>query len=495
MKNTILLISILLINTLFSQEINYSKEFQLYSRLESFKTVVDCKNENILILTHKANIENLNDENLYFYLFDKEMNLLNSKQIDIPSIENKKLQFVNLITIEKKSFLITKYFDSNKGEIVVYSSEINTENLSLVKHYEILKVNDNKVNEKNSDVFITISKDSSKIFFAYKYNTKKDENSRFSGVMTDIDFNTLWTNDIILEKEINEIEISKFLVDKNSNLHFSIECKEKKEFFKPILYSYYPNEKLLKKYDLDLTNYSVYKYELLINDQNELILSGLISDQFDKLKVIRGTYFIRINTNDMEVLSQKKELLDNELYYKIKSRNKSLMDIVLKKTYILSDGSLALLCEDYRYDFSSDGLDHHARDFFIIYLNDEGRYIKNIYFKKAQKQKTFLYNGIMSIQVNDKIFIAYNDNASNDELIKNGNDPENYKIDETVTTLIQIDENYNILNYKIDYPKDIINTLYTPYNKISSFNNQFYFICRSSSFGFTEKFNLINFKY
>lgn len=489
LKSLTLLASILISGIISAQnvEIINGKPFQVDKKNEYIVNVLNSSKENFSFLTKRRKKYKL-------ISLDKNLGLESSKPIELPEVKGKEVKYITAAKLGDKTYFFSRSWDKKSSTYTLYASEINLKTAKFDKHIEVLKAKDDKFNFLSQPFTITRNIDSTKILYTIQYPTKGKEKAKFGFAVTDNNMNELWKNDIIFDELDKNFTADQFLVDKNGNVHITATVKmdreEKKSkgaasrYYKAI-YSYFYDKKDLVQYEVGFKDEIILSSSFKLNERDELVCTGFYGEKklFDA--GMKGFFYLRIDPNSKQVVAKSLSAFDKKFLGELMSarkaeKGKGLFNYLVRETFNLSDGGMAVVCEYYNHYTTQDQNGNTATETWIygnvlvFFLDKDGNMKTYSILKKNQIARN-VYNGLFNQLISmaftptganvpyygigcmlkdDKLQLIYNENPKNAERLKADKKPKSVRQNKSVTNLVQFDRDGKISSTTLFKSKD-----------------------------------------
>ena len=390
----------------------------------------------------------------YFQHYDKNFNLDKSYELKLGKGKKQK-QALNVLHLNNKLFFFTSYKNIKNKKHDLYVQTVNKKTLAPNKDIRKLATIDfTKKSRRNAGEYtILISRDSTKVLVYYNLPYKKNEKEKFGFHVYDSNMNEIWKKDITLPYIDKLFIIKDFVIDNNGTVHiigkvYNKKARNKRKGkvnYKYQILSYYNNGADFKKYDIRLKGKFVKDIIITVNDDNDIICAGFYSD--DNKDSVKGTYFIKINHETKDIMSESYKKFDANFLTQYLSKGKKkrvkrriakgkkvelyhydLDDIVIK-----SDGGAVLVGEYYNVvaRTTTSTVNGHTTTRTVYYyyfgniiainISPEGTIL---WARKVPKNQVSVntpgfYTSYAKMITNDKIHFIYNDNPKNLTTTKN----------------------------------------------------------------------------
>lgn len=410
----------------------------------------------------------------YNYLlesYDMNMEKMNSVKIEDSKKEDRviKEQLMNLL-IKDKLFVFNTKTDLNSKMNSLEVDEIDKTSLYPIEQpKKIAELSYEEGNKRNKGgFFINVSNDSSKVLVYSMYPYEKGQMQKFKLQVFDNQFTELWNNDIELPYNEELFDVIELEVGNNGNVYLLGKVYEDKHRDKKrgeinyqyhILYYSSDNQKGLDT-EIDSKNKFFNDISMSVNNNNQLVLVGLYTSDFNA--VSEGTFYSRINskTHNNEVItfkefselmedngedSERKKKRNQEKIYK----NYDFRNIIQKE-----DGGIIVVAEQYyvvvKTTTSTSSSGHtttrttyyyHYDNILIFSIDKNGKFLwqKIIPKKQVSVNDNGYYLSFTLATKGEDLYFIYNSTIYKKR--KNGKETERFK---------RSDYMKNLSIYKVD---------------------------------------------
>lgn len=499
-KLLLLVLTTLISNNLLSQNIEVinGKPFRLEKRRDQIANVLNENKNNFSFLTYQFGfIGKL--KNFKVLTLNKELALESSKPITLPEVKGKEVKFVSSQKIGEKTYFFSRSFDKKSDTYTLYASELNVKTSGFDKHIEVLKVKDDGFSNFSQPFTIERSIDSTKILFTIAYPTKGKENAKYAFSITDNNLNQIWKKDVVFKELDKNFTANNFLVDKKGNLHITAtirmdrdEKKKKgaKSRYYVTMYSYFHENGELVEYEIGFKEEIIMSSHFQLNDKDELVCTGFYAENKFFDAGMKGFFFMRIDPKTKKVVAKNlspfdKNFLSQLMSEKRAAKGKGLMGYQIRKTFNLSDGGMAVVCEYYEHYVRRAGNKVFSEywiygNVLVFYVDKDGKMNTYSILKKNQVglnvydpskgaaalfgkvlrkdmpfhymfnfcvpsgRKEVPYYGIGCMLKDDRLQLVYNENPKNAKRVKAGKIPLSVRKRTAETSLVQFERDGKI---------------------------------------------------
>ncbi|MEX1001007.1 MAG: hypothetical protein WDZ35_02745 [Crocinitomicaceae bacterium] len=401
-------------------------------------------------------------------------------EIEIPKIENKKVKPFWATQLKESVYFMSRYWDRKSKTYTLFASELDPKNGKFKAHTPVINLTDDKFRSWNNPFSATRSIDSSKVLFLTRYPTKLKENARYNMKVVNSDLSEIWSKDIEFTEEDRWFTMEDILVDKNGNVHFvagvMMSRDEKKEKdaasrFQKEIYSYYHESGELKHYEVGFQNEIIQSINMSLNDDNELVGTGFYSEKKFWGQGYTGFFYLRIDPNSKKIVASNISPFSEELKAELiggwrAKRGKDIPKYAVRKVIPLDNGKMGVVAEHYVYTKNtytdSKGNTHTTESWLygntiVMFIDETGKMQTAAVLKKRQYctakdggaslfQKMGIgmtpgvnelpYYGIAVMEVDNNIYILYNENPKNEIRVKDGKNPKSVRQRTAVTNLV-----------------------------------------------------------
>ena len=501
MKSALTLLALMMVSTIWSQNVNIRNgaAFKVggYEYVEDVLSINRDGSSTVLLKAgffgNKFRVLNL----------DKNLSEESKYQIEIPKVENKKVNYLSSGQYGDKVYFFSTFKDRKAKTISLFASEMDPKNGKFIKHHNPTTLNYDKLITFGDRFTMKRSVDSTKILFIAQYPVKLKDPARYKLTVCNNDMSVVWEKDIDFSQQANALTFDGALVDKYGNVHLLVTEKmsreEAKEEGKGIfddkwraeLYSYYHESGKVVHYDLEknLSDKVVQNIHLTTNDAGEVIGVGFYSDRKFWGQGYSGFYSIRIDPKSQEIVSANASPFTEDLKAQLigerkASKGKDLPIYAVRKVIPLDNGKMGVVTEHYVYtkrtSTDDNGVEHTSEtwlygDVLVMFLDEEGKMASYGVLKKKQYctakdgnaslfQKLGIgaypgvnelpYYGIGIMEVNNNIHIIFNDNPKNPIRIADGKKPKSVRQRNAITELVSFTPDGKMMRNTLFKAKD-----------------------------------------
>lgn len=477
--STILIVSLTTNSIAQKVEITNGPQFLMSKNSEKIVEILNMDRNNFSFLTQKGN------KKFKVMTLDEKLNIQSTKDIELPEVKGKDVKYISAGQLGLNTYFYSQFFDKKLDIMNLYASSLNLSKGNFDNHFEAMSVKDDKFNMFQRPFTVKRSIDSTKVMFVAAYPTKGKEKAKYAIRVTDNKIAEIWKNDIIFNQLDKNFTPNNYLVDKDGNIHISATIRmdkdEKKEKgskgkYYVSIFSYFHKTGELKEYEIGFKNELIISANIELNEKNEIICTGFYADNklFDA--GMKGFFFLRIDPTTKEVVSKSlspfdKKFLGQLMNERKAEKGKGLNGYLVRNTFPLSDGGMAVISEYYQYTYmeSSNGNSTESWTYgnvLAFFLDKEGNMKTYSIVKKNQTcynkgsngstSLLFLlrsevgltmipgvtelpYYGIATMMKDDHVYMVYNENPKNAERLKAGKKPKSVRQKSSETMLIDFD--------------------------------------------------------
>jgi hypothetical protein len=478
--STISLFFVTLINAQ-KVEVTNGPQFLMAKSSEQIVDILNMDRDNFSFLTQKGKktfkVMTLNDE----------LNVKSTKDVELPEVKGKDVRYLSAGQLGENTYFYSQFFDKKVDAMNLYASDLNVSKGTFNQHYEAMSVNDDKFNMFGRPFTIQRSIDSTKVMFVAAYPTKGKEKAKYAIKVTDNKLNEVWKKDIIFKELDKNFTPISYLVDKQGNVHIAAtikmdkdekKSKESKGKYYVSIFSYFHETGELKEYEIGFKNELIISANLELNQNNEIVCTGFYAENklFDA--GMKGFFFMRIDPITKEVVAKSlspfdKKFLGELMSEKKAEKGKGLYNYLVRKTFPLADGGMAVVSEYYSYTYTQTQNGGATEiwvygNVLVFFLDKDGNMKTYSILKKNQMcmskssggaVQTNLFSSLMSelgltlypgvtelpyygiatMMKDDHIYLVYNENPKNEARLKAGKNPRSVRQRTSVTMLVDFD--------------------------------------------------------
>jgi hypothetical protein len=394
--------------------------------------------------------------------YGRNCKLIKSKDL-IFKYQKEDLDFKKFVFLgDNQIWALCWYYNRSKKITYLFAQKIN--NKTLEQEGEMLKLDEVEgKNNREIDIFgTTISSDSSKLLIASRTAKIIDGKGEITIHVFDPNMKELWYRDVKLPYEDENFLTSEVEVDNDGNAYllgilFDRKAKKSKDLpnYSYSLFSFSNNkDEKEHEYKISLKDKFIVGLSFSVTSKKELVCAGFYSNRilnvgemFGKNYVfgnsseagLAGTYFIRINTLNKEVLVSKTkefslDLITTHLSDRKKEKARTAKAMGDKKNQAelglsyrfreiiqKSDGGVVLIMEKFYivskpYNGHRDYIDYyHYDDIIVASVSPTGdiQWTKRIPKEQVTKEDGGVNSSYSVSVVGDKLYFLFNDNPDN----------------------------------------------------------------------------------
>lgn len=251
--------------------------------------------------------------------FDKNMNFLWTKELEIFLTKKEKTVFENIILLNNKIIVFTSFYDSKANTKKLFATHISADGVIDSKLYEVNSFD--KLESKKSVVYdVIISEKTNSILIFSNFREKGVEKERFHYKVIDENFIQKSQAFIELPYTGANTSIVDYIIDNAGNIHLVYKVNLKKEEignksnddkidFNYYIMSYYPATKEYKEYDMRVGDYVISGISILIDAESRyMYVPGFYSDK--NINALKGTIISKIDLINKKVVYAKEKEFD-----------------------------------------------------------------------------------------------------------------------------------------------------------------------------------------
>lgn len=395
----------------------------------------------------KKEESNFSKEEAYLELYDSEMRLRKSKELDL-KYKGKRRLFEDLLLIGGELYLLTSFNNRAKNKNYLFAQKINRKRFLPEKSLTLLGEIDSRSEYRAGEFDIEISKDSSKVMIYNQLPYKKREPERFTFRVYDNQLNPIWEKDIILPYNDEKYKVQEYRVDNEGNIYllgtiFEEQYRRSRNGrpnYEYNILAYTDDGRDFQEYKVSLGDKFISDLTFRIDTNGDLVCSGFYSER--SIEGVKGTYFFRMNpkTGDVKQINSmefdfafRSALLSNSRRRRAaraeqaddKDREPELSRYSLDDLILRTDGGALLIAEQYfveRYytqtfwnQPSQVRFHYNYNDIIVVNIRPNGEIEWATRIPKFQEtiDDRGYYSSYAKAIVRDRIYFMYNDNNRN----------------------------------------------------------------------------------
>ena len=415
-------------------------------------------------------------KNYFIEHYDTEMRLLKSVPI-LLEINGRKNTLEYIVQFGDELLLFTSYNDHKISKKYLYVQKINKSTLRPERDaLEIAEVNySGKKRYYNGYCDYKLSSDSSKLMVYYEIPYDREAKERIGVQVFDKGFNLSWSKEIELPYEARLFSVEDYGVDSEGNVHVlgiiydekPVSKRKGKPNYKYQIISYYNKGVENIEYPVEIQGKFLTDMQMAF-DKNNIICGGFYSEMGSFS--IKGSYFIRINKETKEVVSEDSNEFgmdfitqnmtpkeEKKTKKKVdKGKNVELYEYDLDRILVRKDGGATLIGEQYyvrvvtRTSYGANGTMtttttyyYYYNDIIVIRMAPDGsiEWTEKIPKRQVTTNDGGFYSSYAMAVRGDKLYFVFNDNPKN--LFYNGTAKLSYfrgGYKESLVVLVEVDE-------------------------------------------------------
>jgi hypothetical protein len=429
-------------------------------------------------------------QNVFIEHFTKDMNKTLSVKLVLKH-KDKEMMFRFISVIKSKIYVFSTFLNQEKKKNYFFVQEIDKK--TLLPTGELKKIGEIDFSQfsrgNNGHFDCSISEDESKILVYNDLPYEKKENDKFELIVYDNFFNLLWDKQVVLPYIDKLFETTNYIIDNQGAIHFLGKLYNKrnkdevddKVNYRYQIISFYKNGNQTVEYPIEIKDYFLKDMNIAITADSNIICTGFYSK--DAYGSIKGSYFIKINSQSKEIIHKNFKDFDFELITEDMSKKQvdktkkkiekgedvEMYNYDLNEIILRDDGGAVLIAEQYwvtsstTYSTSSNGTVRSSTNYYYNYgdilvinidSNGEIEWTKKISKIQTSVNDDGYFSSYTYCIVKDKIYFVYNErfNVNIVELNNNGEitkeklfNSQDYGVNIRVKSSMQINDNELVL--------------------------------------------------
>ena len=313
--NQILISLLILCNTAFTQSIDYDLTTSADTKLKMgqyFDNVIFENKEVIYTITRREITGFIQEKSIDVELYDRSLKKLRKKTLSLEYKSNL-LQYEALKYLNGKLYLFTSFFNSAKKKNYLFMEVYDGLSLKRLQRMEIVGEFDSVNRYESGFISFEESFDKSKFLVYCQLSSKRKDNEKVYCIVFDKGMDVLWENTLELPYLDNDLNVFEYRVSNTGGVYFLCRYfnKEGRRTGNYLLASFNYGGVDLHEYKLSLEGRYISDLSFLVNNDNELVISGLYSNtNWNRAK---GVVYFRIDPISKSVKFANTDELDPEL--------------------------------------------------------------------------------------------------------------------------------------------------------------------------------------
>lgn len=330
-----------------------------------------------------------------------------------------------------------------------------------------------------------IARDSTRfIVFTHKPFQKREKKA-FDASLVDLDLNVVWSNDFKLPYGGQYTDFLNSTADSEGNLFITLKISPEHNFFqselkerldqKFVLLSYFWEENKMRETDINIGDKWISELIFGLTNDNKIVVSGFYSK--DQFYSVAGSFYLRMDPKSQQVLASgfnpiDQNIVTNILGEKKAEKGKEIPRVTLKYLLVNNEGDATLIGEQFwvreRSEYDLHG-GYYTRSIFyymdliLVRYNENGNieWSQSIPKRQESIDDEGTYSSIAVANRSDWIYIVFNDNPKNKELLETGGGAviKNFNITKSSPSLVSIDPEGNLSRQNVFSDKKEFYTL------------------------------------
>ncbi len=280
-------------------------------------------------------------------------------RINLVSSDQELIEFEKVSVWKSGIVMIYSKRDHDLGNVTMYARTFNERGEKSGTDVKLETIRDIVYDQSSGKIDIISSNDKSKWLIAYPYKKVNSEKVILKLLLYDDDFDKLWEREIKLEYLASTFKRKKTLLDNFGNIHVvaitrSVQGLGRFNLKKPIksclIVSYNHEINKINELELNLPEEWITSVSAGLDSLDNLIVGGTYARK--NKNVMNGTFYLKINPGDFEILVQKLIPFEQSLKSKLalngrRSNVELFEEYFLREFHVHQNGSLSVLAEEY----------------------------------------------------------------------------------------------------------------------------------------------------
>lgn len=462
-------------------EINWGNEYKEPSNTVVGK-IVSSNELGVYIYRKKRTTAFSLGDKVYLELYNPEMKLEKSREYDL-KYKSKTRDFEEILMLDKQLYFLTSFNNQAHKKNYLFVQEIDNARLTLDRTINMVAETEAVSKNREGSFAFASSPDSTKLLVYNQLPYVKRNPERFALRVFGSGFQPIWDRQITLPYSDDEFGIEEYRIDNEGDVYLlgiyyadgnRLERGNTPTYQYRIL-AYRQGGETVQEYPIDLDGRFITDLTFRIGRDGNLVCSGFYSER--NSYSVKGTYFLRIDTETEAIISQNYKEFDLEfLTAMFSSRMKEkaeraelqgdpekeaeLYKYSLDELVLRSDGGALLVAEQYYiYETNFQNFNgmwvttyyYNYNDIIIININPSGEIEWTARIPK--RQVTVDDNGYFSSYamaiVRDRIYFVYNDNPRNLEEDRPLNRLHNFNGNNSIIALSEVLRDGSVNTYPL----------------------------------------------
>ncbi|MBI3518300.1 MAG: hypothetical protein HY062_02940 [Bacteroidetes bacterium] len=278
----------------------------------------------------------------------KELRRIFKRQVLLPQIEGKTVNFENILYFNQHIYLLTSLYNKKTKTYTAYLNEVSGGGELSLNHTILDEVT---LTEKKHHyaIHFSLSADSNRMLIYREYAESDTTKGKIVYKVVSKGLKTLFTKEIRLSQPFDKITVANALLDTDNNLYYTEKEYLKNEttgaFIKLTIVAYKAEKDTLYRSEIAINENRFLDVHLQFNNKEQLICAGNYASEkasangWEDSRWMKGVFYGLFDMNDLRLVSKGQKNCQ-ELFPEDK-----LTKYHLTSTYQLNNGSLIVLCE------------------------------------------------------------------------------------------------------------------------------------------------------
>ena len=316
------------------------------------KKLIGTDDEHLYLLLGKQN--GFQDQEIMIlerYSIDS-LKLLERKALPFPSLREEGANYEELLLVGDRLLLFSTFFNRTKARSQVFAQSFDQKG-NLQKKAELIDEITSLGPTRKGKFGFALSADSTRFMISHLEPGPSGENEKIQMKVFDRQIDLEWEEKLDLPYKKGDVELMQQILDHEESAYFLARITGKnqaKTGIKYVVIAYDQNTKTVREFEVKPNNKWVSSIAMVLDDSNNLIVTGFYSNKKPLENKWGGTFFLRVDGKTKRIIERSvtdlpEKLLAEFLSDKQIDKGKELQDFAMKYLITEDDGSAILLCE------------------------------------------------------------------------------------------------------------------------------------------------------
>lgn len=361
-----------------------------------------------------------------------------SRPMEIPTRAGEDVSIEDMLQIKGNFILLTSFFNRDASKKSVFAYRVDTTGKVYTKNSREVDYIPSETRRDNRTEYVTLSADSSALFFYHtEYNDKTGNERLVCRLVNGTDFNELFFKSIDIPYKKEQISIVNGVSDVQGNFFVLLKSNpvDKGIFFKERANSSYlllsiAADGKVREYDLSLGTKSISEILLKRASDGNILVAGFYSNLAKSEDEMAGSFYIRIDGKTGDISSKGVKDFDKSFLSLFMSerkidKGKELYKYKLNDFILRDDQGVILIAEqtfedvvcfyDTRTGLQTCNTHYYYNDIILININPDGSvaWVRKIPKQQETINDDGMFSSYLMYKRDKTIYLLFNDDIRN----------------------------------------------------------------------------------